>query len=171
MNYDAVDFFKNIFDKDASLGIDKKEWQRGFEKMGIKLPENEKEILWKNISGNQRFIDFASFKSFYDNYCKGEIKEDNISRISKGENMTQNGEIYNHKEKNMNLYKNELKMVKPKPIIKTFLSKDIKINHNYTLVENLQERQILPELYDDFEEEDIKSLEKSLERSVDKILH
>ena len=71
----------------------------------------------------------------------------------------------------MNLYKNELKMVKPKPIIKTFLSKDIKINHNYTLVENLQERQILPELYDDFEEEDIKSLEKSLERSVDKILH
>ena len=99
MNYDAVDFFKNIFDKDASLGIDKKEWQRGFEKMGIKLPENEKEILWKNISGNQRLIDFANFKSFYDNYCKEGIKEDNISRISKGENMTgtqQSGPFLTH---------------------------------------------------------------------------
>ena len=71
----------------------------------------------------------------------------------------------------MNLYQNELKLIKPKPIIKTFLSKDIKINKDYILVENLPERQILPDLYDDFEEDDLKSLEKSLERSVDKIIH
>ena len=71
----------------------------------------------------------------------------------------------------MNLYKDELKNIKPKPIIKTFLSKDIKVNNEYILVENLPERQILPDLYDDFEEDDIKSLEKSLERSVDKVLH
>lgn len=69
----------------------------------------------------------------------------------------------------MNLYQNELKMVKPRPIIKTFLAKDIKINHEYNLVENLPERQILPDLYDDFEEDDIKSLEKSLENRLTKL--
>ena len=47
----------------------------------------------------------------------------------------------------------------------------MKINKDYILVENLPERQILPDLYDDFEEDDLKSLEKSLERSVDKIIH
>ena len=95
----------------------------------------------------------------------------NINRSSSGIITTQNGKIFNHIEKNMDLYKSELKMIKPKPIIKKFLSKDIKINKDYVLVENLQERQILPEFYDDFEEEDIKSLEKSLERSIDKILY
>jgi len=40
-NYDAVDLFKDIFDKDASLGIDKKELQKGCEKMGIILTNNE----------------------------------------------------------------------------------------------------------------------------------
>ena len=71
----------------------------------------------------------------------------------------------------MNLYNNKLELIKPKPIIKTFLSKDIKINKDYISVENLPERQILPDLYDDFEEDEIKSLERSLERQVDKILH
>ena len=71
----------------------------------------------------------------------------------------------------MNLYKSKLKVANPKSIIKSFLREDIKINQGYTLVENLPERQILPELYDEFEEEDIKSLEKSLEKSIDKNLH
>ena len=97
------------------------------------------------------------------------FKKDDL--INNSEITTQNGKIFNHIEKNMDLYKSELKMIKPKPIIKKFLSKDIKINKDYVLVENLQERQILPEFYDDFEEEDIKSLEKSLERSIDKILY
>ena len=71
----------------------------------------------------------------------------------------------------MDLYYDELKNANPKPIIKKFSSSDIGINEEYNLVENLPERHILPDLYDDFVEEDIKSLEKSLEKSVDKIFH
>ena len=66
---DAVDIFKYIFDKDASLGIDKNELVRGFEKMGINLSENEKNNLWKKMAGNKGSIDFESFKIFHDNYC------------------------------------------------------------------------------------------------------
>ena len=87
-NYDAVDLFKDIFDKDASLGIDKKELQKGCEKMGIILTNNERDNLWKKISGNKGFIDFPNFKSFYDNYCKNENNEDNNNRIITGENLT-----------------------------------------------------------------------------------
>jgi Ca2+-binding EF-hand superfamily protein len=77
-NYDAVDLFKDIFDKDASLGIDKRELYKGCAKMGIHLTDNETDRLWKKISGNKGVIDFSSFKNFYENYCKEEKKEDNI---------------------------------------------------------------------------------------------
>ena len=86
-NYDAVDLFKDIFDKDASLGIDKKELHRGFEKMGIILTDSEREKLWKKISGNKGVIDFSSFKIFHDNYCKGDRKED-IEKRNLGESMS-----------------------------------------------------------------------------------
>ena len=78
-NIDAVDLFKDIFDKDASLGIDKKELSKGFKKMEITLTDGERDLLWKKISGNKGFIDFSSFKSFYDNYCKKEINENNLT--------------------------------------------------------------------------------------------
>ena len=82
-----------------------------------------------------------------------------------------NGQIYQHKEKDMLIYQTELKLANPKSIIKTFSKNEIGINNEYIYVENLQERQILPDLYDDFEEDDLKSLEKCLEKSVDKIQH
>ena len=82
-----------------------------------------------------------------------------------------NGQIYQHNEKNMLIYQEELKLANPKSILKSFYKNEIGINHEYVYVENLQERQILPDLYDDFEEEDLKSLEKCLEKSVDKIQH
>jgi Ca2+-binding EF-hand superfamily protein len=66
---EAVDIFKDIFDRDASLGIDKKELAVGFEKIGIILTENELNNLWKYMSGNKGSIDFASFKKFHDKYC------------------------------------------------------------------------------------------------------
>ena len=55
----------------------------------------------------------------------------------------------------------------PNPIIKQFDKNEIKINKEYTLMENLDEQQIIPDLYEE-NEEDIKSLEKSLEKSIDK---
>ena len=82
-----------------------------------------------------------------------------------------NGQVYNHEEKNMLLYQTELKLANPKSIIKSFNINEIGINNEYIYVENLHERQILPDLYDEFEEDDLKSLEKCLEKSVDKIQH
>ena len=86
-NYDAVDLFKDIFDKDASLGIDKRELYKGCAKMGIHLTDNETDRLWKKISGNKGVIDFSSFKNFYENYCKEERKEGS-ERRNVGENMS-----------------------------------------------------------------------------------
>ena len=86
-NFDAVDLFKDIFDKDASLGIDKRELHKGCEKMGIIMSNAETDKLWKKISGNKGIIDFSSFKSFYDKYCKEEVKEDS-EKGNNGENLT-----------------------------------------------------------------------------------
>ena len=86
-NFDAVDLFKDIFDKDASLGIDKRELYKGCAKMGIHLTDNETDRLWKKISGNKGVIDFSSFKNFYENYCKEEKKEDSEKR-NFGDNMS-----------------------------------------------------------------------------------
>ena len=127
-------------------------------------------INQKNSIKNNILIKSKKHISFnLDNNIFIKFRKDDF--ITKSEITTQNGEIYNHPKKDMTYYQNELKLSRPKPIIKTFLTKDIKINKDYILVENLPERQILPDLYDDFEEDDLKSLEKSLERSVDKIIH
>ena len=55
------------------------------------------------------------------------------------------------------------------PCIKKYDKNSIKIALNYKECENLSEREIIPDLYEE-EEEDIRSLEKSLERSIDKSL-
>ena len=131
------------------------------------------EIKDSNI--NNPFIKSSSKKSKkhvlfnLNNNIYIKFKNDDLitdSHVTKGD-----GQIYNYKEKNMDLYNSELKLANPKPIIKSFKENEIKINKDYIFVENLPERQILPDLYDEFEEQDLKSLEKSLERSVDKILH
>ena len=54
-----------------------------------------------------------------------------------------------------------------KPAIKKYHKDSIKIDKDYKYAENLSERDIIPDLYEE-EEEDIRSLEKSLERSIDK---
>ena len=66
------------------------------------------------------------------------------------------------------LYEKILKRgVSPYPILKKFNQNDIKINKEYVSVENLEEKDIVPELNIE-NEEDIKELEKSLEKSIDK---
>jgi hypothetical protein len=113
---------------------------------------------------NKRHIMF----NFDNNVCI-KFKTGDLITISQ---ITKNNNEYPYNpQKNMDLYYDELKNANPKPIIKKFSSSDIGINEEYNLVENLPERHILPDLYDDFVEEDIKSLEKSLEKSVDKIFH
>ena len=71
-------------------------------------------------------------------------------------------------KRDFNLYLKILKRdIPPHPIIKKFDKNEIKIKKDYELMENLDEQQIIPELYDE-NEEDIKSLEKSMEKSIDK---
>ena len=86
-------------------------------------------------------------------------------------------EVYNKKEEllkvdkdkiNLDNYINDLKNTKKKKSsIKPFNKDTIKISKDYKDAENLSERDIIPDLYEE-EEDDIKSLEKSLERSIDK---
>ena len=99
------------------------------------------------------------------------IKFKNDDLINDSLVTDKNGQIYQHEEKDMLIYQSELKLANPKSIIRTFSKNEIGINNEYIYVENLPERQILPDLYDDFEEDDLKSLEKCLEKSVDKIQH
>jgi len=71
-------------------------------------------------------------------------------------------------ERNFNLYLKILQTkIKPNPSIKKFDKNEIKTNPDYKLAEFLDEKDIIPELVED-NDEDIKSLEKSLERSIDK---
>jgi len=110
-------------------------------------------IINNILTKNKKHISFNLNNNIYIKFRNGDLITESLI-------TNQNDEIYHQKEKDMNLYQKELKMVKPKPIIKTFLAKDIKINHEYTLFENLSESQILSDLYDDFQGD--KSLEKFL---------
>ena len=55
----------------------------------------------------------------------------------------------------------------PIPSIKKFEKSEIKFDNNYILRENLKEKDIIPAIYTENEEE-VKYLEKSLEKYVDK---
>ena len=120
--------------------------------------------LNNNINKTKRHISFNLNNNIYIKYGKEDtILDFQVTDI--------NGNQCFHAEKDMNVYNAELKIIKPKPIIKKFSLSDIKVDKEYVARESLQEKQILPELYDEFEENDIKSLEKSLEKSIDKIIH
>ena len=66
-----------------------------------------------------------------------------------------------------NYIKNLKNKTNIKPCIKNFDKKAIKINKDYKDAENLSEKDIIPDLYEE-DEDDIRSIEKSLERSIDK---
>ena len=85
---------------------------------------NNNNAISNNIlTKNRKHISFNLNNNIY-------IKFRTEDLITQSQITNQNGGIYHHKEKDMNLYQNELKMVKPRPIIKTFLAKDIKILKN-----------------------------------------
>ena len=86
-------------------------------------------------------------------------------------------EIYNIKKEqlpleenqmDLNIYMKNIKNVKNLlPCLKKYKKEEIKKNEEYKDAENLSEKDIIPDLYKE-EDEDIKSLEKSLESSIDK---
>ena len=91
--------------------------------------------------------------------------------------LTDYYEIYNKNHERINMKKNfmdlddYMKILKSKdklkPRIKKYDKNKIYVNKDYANAEDLSERDIIPDLYEE-EEDDIRSLEKSLERSIDK---
>jgi len=108
-----------------------------------------------------------------------QIKLDNNTYIKYNQNDLIKNSIYtNNKNENIShrqfddLIYNEILKSKFNliPIIKkNFNAKNFKINKEYKLNENLEEKEIIPELYQEYSnDEDFKLLEKTLERSIEK---
>ena len=74
-------------------------------------------------------------------------------------------------DKKMEYYFTLLKSsIKLNPIIKTFEKKEIKINRNYILNENLEEYEMLGDLYNIFYLKDIDDLDKKLKNNIDNLI-
>ena len=65
MGGDISKIFKNL-DKDASVGIDKRELRLGYKRMGIELSDSELNKLWRELSPDNKNISFTRFKEFHD---------------------------------------------------------------------------------------------------------
>ena len=71
-------------------------------------------------------------------------------------------------DRNMDIYYALLKSkTKFNPIIKKFEKEKIKINEDYELNENLEEYEILGELYNVFFSKEINLLEHNIKKSID----
>ena len=101
--------------------------------------------------------------------------ENNVIISFKNDELIIDFEITHEREEDIisfksdfNLYLNILKRdISPHLIIKKFDKNEIKTKKDYELMENLDEQQMILELYDE-NEEDIKSLEKRMEKSINK---
>ena len=115
----------------------------------------------KEKSKTKRHIEFKLENNIYINF-----KQDDYITNLKIRKATEE-EMYPF-ERNFNLYQKILNSkLKLNPSIKKFDKAEIKTDVNYKLCENLEEKDIIPDLIEE-NDEDIKSLEKSLERSIDK---
>ena len=88
MGGDWSKLFINV-DVDGSLGIDKTELRKGYKKMGIELSDVELNKLWRELSPDNKNIDFIRFKTFHEKIFKpnrrksipiqSDIHRDNVS--------------------------------------------------------------------------------------------
>ena len=69
MGGDWSKLFINV-DVDGSLGIDKTELRKGYKKMGIELSDVELNKLWRELSPDNKNIDFIRFKTFHEKIFK-----------------------------------------------------------------------------------------------------
>ena len=68
--YSAIDLYK-MFDYDGNTLVGKKEMADGFGNLGIKLNNEELEMIWYEIVGNDpevEYFDFLAFKKFYEKH-------------------------------------------------------------------------------------------------------
>jgi len=83
----------------------------------------------------------------------------------------ENNKISDFQKSSMNLneYINKLKInITPNPCIKHFDEKSIKMNEKYVLAENMDEKEIIPDLCEE-NDEDIQSLRAQIRDSIDKV--
>jgi Ca2+-binding EF-hand superfamily protein len=69
MGGDWSKLFINV-DVDGSLAIDKTELRKGYKKMGIELSDVELNKLWRELSPDNKSIDFIKFKTFHEKIFK-----------------------------------------------------------------------------------------------------
>ena len=80
-------------------------------------------------------------------------------------------EINNNNEKKMDVYFTLLKSkTKFNPIIKKYDKNEIKINKEYELNENLEEYEILGDLYNIFYSKNINDLDNKLKNTIDNFM-
>ena len=138
-----------------------KEQKSIIKKIYEETQNKEKEALKKNgriqINLDNNIYYHYKLDSSLTDYCEIYNKNDDLIRLIK-ENEIMDLEQY------MKVLKEKKNL---KPAIKKYNKNNIKVNKDYKNAENLSERDIIPDLYEE-EEDDIRSLEKSLERSIDK---
>ena len=140
------------------------------------ITPNEKETLIKKLSDESKskikekqkknaHILINLDKNIYYNYQKDSCLDDYYEVFNKNDEFI---DLNNQKKLDLDNYMKILKnTTNLLPSIKKFDKSQIKIKEDYKECENLSEREIIPDLYEE-EEDDIRSLEKSLERSIDK---
>ena len=109
-------------------------------------------------------IQFDLEKNTFITYNQNDLVENNIYTNNKNKEIS-------HKKFDINIYNEILKSkINLIPSIKkNYNINDFKIDKNYKLNENMEEKDIIPELYLEYNvEEDFKILEKTLEKSIEK---
>ena len=152
-------YFNVSYSKDNQIkeekSVDKKE----------EIKENKPKLVSNNDKQKRR-IKINLDENIYYHYQKDSSLED-VYQIynNKNKEMPEKMKCFMDLDDYMKLIKEKRT---PKPCIKPFNEKEIKMNTKYLLAENLKEEDIIPDLFEE-DEEDIKSLGQSLEKSIDKI--
>jgi hypothetical protein len=146
------------------------------------LPKNESEHKSLEETNKSTITNELESKENKEKLKKGRRIEINLDKniyihYTIQSSLTDYYEVYNKNHERIYLNKNfmdlddYMKVLKSKdklkPRIKKYDKNKIYVNKEYANAEDLSEKDIIPDLYEE-EEDDIRSLEKSLERSIDK---
>ena len=155
-------YFNVSYSKDNTVLSEKESEKKLNEKIEIKPKQND---LIPDRKENRR-IQINEDKNIIIHYLINSSLEDNCQIFN---NKNEETPEYIKSFMNLDEYVKNLKEKKSiKPCIKKFDIKTFNMDKNYVLAEDLSEDKIVPDLFED-DDEDIQSLRQSLERSIDKM--